>query len=158
VFINPRKGALKGQTLYISRADFAAICERGATLRREHRAVHEPAGIPPVSEEGPLALEGPDVDPGDATTPEGFSVDPAVVRGVLLGAMGNQDRLSNERIREVLVAFDPEVWGRREDEGERAYATRVGALLSEVGITLRDALRLPDGSRSRGIYRSDLMP
>jgi hypothetical protein len=161
VFINPRKGALKGQTLYISRDDFAAICERGAALRGDHRvehASHEPTPTPWVTEGAPLALEGPEADLGDAEPPEGFSLDPAVVRGVLLGVMGTSDRLSAEQIREALTALEPAVWGRREGEEDRPYATRVGIMLTEAGITLREAFRFPDGTRSRGVHRSDLMP
>lgn len=161
VFINPGKGALTGQTLYISRDDFAAICERGAALRRSHgaeRVGYRSATAPRVGGGAPLALEGSGPSPGGAAPPECFSLDPAAVRGVLLGAMGASDRLSAEQIREALAVFDPAVWGRRDGEEDRSYATRVGIMLAEAGVTLREAFRFPDGTRSRGVYRSDLTP
>lgn len=158
VFINPRKGALKGQTLYISRADFAAICERGAALRRGHHVPVTAESPSPLAPVAPLALEAPEEEPEEVVLPEGFSVDPHVVRSLLLGAMGTSDRLSTEQIREALTVLDPDTWGRRDDELEHRHVTRVGEMLTAAGVTVRNAVRFPGGRRQRGVLRQDLLP
>ncbi|QQN79734.1 hypothetical protein [Streptomyces sp. XC 2026] len=83
---------------------------------------------------------------------------PATVLELMLAAVpGGRDRTRAADVRAHLAIVDPQKWGRQEGETEAAWETRVGkALVAESGMTVKDGIRMPDGSKSKGYYRADI--
>ncbi|MGW8846597.1 hypothetical protein ACWGNE_02340 [Streptomyces xiamenensis] len=83
---------------------------------------------------------------------------PATVLELMLAAFPEgKDRTRAADVRAHLAIVDPQSWGRREGETEAAWETRVGkALVAESGLTVKDGIRMPDGSKSKGYYRADI--